>query len=221
MAKEQKSEQNWLRDLLVLPLVVGVIVAAIVFGLPRFFREAKELSYVIDEPVAYLDDPAISHVKVEVNGIAVSNLVAYKVRLWNSGDVPLKKLPVSFVFQESPTGFQIFNISHLTTPSYEFGGISEETLVPSKTRFVYELLNPGDQDIVTILTNGKVDLELFAKVEKLKVKSIQPETQQRGWTVWLSISAVLVAVIASALTTFFKYVTATHITIKTVRKTVS
>ena len=209
MPKEQKSYQNWPRDLLIIPLVVGVIVAVVTFGLPRFFREAKELSYMIDEPVSYFDESAIGQVKIEVNDIAVSNLFAYKVRLWNSGDVELKMLPVSFVFKEPSAGFQILNTSHLTTPPHEFGDISAETVSPSKIRFVYELLNPGDQDIITILANGKPDLELFAKAEKLKVESIRAEAQQLGWKDWdwVKMSAVVmagIAVISSVMTSLFK-----------------
>lgn len=205
MGTQDQPERKWLREFLILPLMVGIIVAAVTFGLPRLFRDAKELSYVIDRPVVFLDDPAIEHVKVEVNDVAVSFLVAYKVRIWNSGDVPLKALPISFVFEGEAEGFQVFSTSHLTNPQYEFGRIDEKELDDATgSRFVYELLNPGDQDIVTLLTNSRADLKVFAKAEKLKVKSISPETEQYGWSRWASMIAVVIAGIASALTSIFR-----------------
>lgn len=200
MASDPESKHNWLRDFFLPPLIVGVIVVGLTFVLPRFFREAKELSYTIDEPVAYLDAQAIGDVKVEVNDVVISNLFVHTVRLWNSGDVPLKKLPISLVFKEPPTGFQVFNTSHLTTPRYEFGDIHQEALGPSQKRFVYELLNPGDQDIVKFVTNADPAVELFAHVENLTTKCIRPEAQQLGWYDWLNYGAVVIAVLASLLT---------------------
>ena len=169
--------RNWVRDLLILPLVVGVIVAAVTFGLPLLLRDAQELSYVVDGPAAYLDDPALGHVKVEINGVAVSELFAYKIRLWNSGDIPLQKLPVSFVFEKTPSDFQVFSTSHATTPRFEFGAIDEDVVGPARRRFVYELLNPGDQDIVTFLTNARPELEVFAKAANLTVIAAQPDSE--------------------------------------------
>ena len=48
---------KWIRDFLILPLVVGliVIVAAVTFGLPIIFSEKTELSYEIHGPTRYLD----------------------------------------------------------------------------------------------------------------------------------------------------------------------
>ena len=82
-----------------------------------------------------------------------------------------------------------------------FGDIEEGAVGSSQKRFVYELLNPGDQDVVTFLTNGDAKVEIFAKTEKLKTNAVRPETTERGWPQWASIIAVL----ASALTTVFKF----------------
>lgn len=89
---------KWVRDFLILPLVVGLIVATVTFGLPKLFSEKTELSYEIDGPIRYLNDPAVKGIEVSVSGKTVNDIVAYRVRIWNSGGKPIKKIPVRIVF---------------------------------------------------------------------------------------------------------------------------
>jgi hypothetical protein len=74
-----EKKTNWIRDLLFLPLMVGLIVAFITFGLPVLFDKEKELSYSIETPTEYLDQEAVKNINVQVNGTTVTSLFAYKV----------------------------------------------------------------------------------------------------------------------------------------------
>jgi hypothetical protein len=190
-----EGKTNWVRDLLIIPLTVGVVVAFFTFVLPKILEKGNELSYSIDEPITYLDRPEVHNVKIEVNGVHTSSLFAYKVRLWNSGGVPIKHLPVRFVFKPDNTSFTIFNVSQTTKPEFEFGQITEEGSDTLSKRFVYELFNPKDEVNATFLTNGKAELLVFAKVEGLTlslVKATQP-------MIWWNVLAIIIGILASIL----------------------
>lgn len=182
MSSESNVSQgspNWLVQYLALPLVVGLILAIvgglIGFVLPRFFADEKELSYTILGPNRYFDNPAVGNVTVQVNGVQVTNVTSYSVRVWNSGDVPLKNVPVRLVFTPDRDDFKILTIGHQTRPPYEFGKILQESTDGSSVRFVYDLLNPGDEDTITLLVTQSPPLQVFAKAEGLAVRASVPQ----------------------------------------------
>ncbi len=190
-----EAKSNWLRDLLFIPLFVGIVVALITFLVPKLFEEKNELSYTLDGPTTYIGPNNISGIKVEINGVPSSSLVAYKLRMWNSGGSPLKNVPVRLNFDPSDNKFRIFRITHSTKPQFEFGKITADSIDFSSRRFLFELLNPGDEDTVTILTNQSPPLSLFAKAEGLTlnvVKSKEP-------TSWLRIGILALGAVFSSL----------------------
>ncbi len=196
-----EKKPSWLRDLLLIPIIVGIIVALVTFVIPRMFDKDKELSYSINLPNEYLDQDAVGSLKIEVNGVPTSALYDYKVSVWNSGDIPLKKIPIRFVFNIKERDFQIFNVIHKTDPSYEFGKITEEDIDSKSKRFVYELLNPGDKDEITFLCNKWAIMTVHSKSEGLKVNWVKPKKNN-----WFEYASVLLAVIASFLSLFIKLV---------------
>jgi len=191
---------KWIRDFLVLPLVVGLIVSGVTFGFSKILADKNELSYEIDSPTNYLNDPAVKRINVSVDGKPVKDIVAYRVRLWNSGDKPIKNIPVRIVFNPHQKDFQIFSLAHNTTPKFEFGEISELSSEKATKRFKYSLLNSEDQDIITILTNGASEIEFFAKAEGLKVKERKQDEGPFSWK-WQAIFlfAALAAVLSEML----------------------
>jgi hypothetical protein len=206
-----ETKSRWWRDLLFIPLTVGLIVAAFTFGLPRFLEKEKQITYEIDGPTIYLDKRSIGNVSVVVNGVPASSLFSYKVRLWNSGDQPLKNLPVFVLFETELNDFKIFSVRHETNPLHEFGKIVQEDIDQKSKRFIFDLLNPKDQDTISFLTNSSVPLKLYSKLEGLKVKREKPEKTNKWW----NIASILLAFFASFfslalknssdyLTTFFK-----------------
>ena len=190
------TPSKWLRDLLVIPLVIGLLVAVFTYGLPKFLDKGKELSYSIDGPTAHLGTSSLSGITITVNGVPTSQLYGYRARIWNSGDLALKAVPVRFVFEDAPPGFRVFSVAHTTKPQFEFGTIKEESSDSLSRRFVYELLNPGNEDVVTFVANAAPSLVVFSNVEGVRLKRVDPQVP-RDWKKYLSLATTLVAVLAS------------------------
>ena len=173
-----ESKNLRLRDLLIIPLIVGIIVgtsiAVFTFVLPLIFEKEKELSYTIDSPAAYLSEETVRDLKIEINGIETNSLYAYKVELWNSGDLPLKNLTIRYLFNNEDPDFQVFTVRHVTEPLYEFGSIREDDLNGKSKRFIYSFLNPGDRVTVTFLSNAHGTMSPYTKAEGLSVKQVEP-----------------------------------------------
>jgi hypothetical protein len=203
MINMTETKSKWLRDLLVIPLIVAIVVAIFTYGFPKLIEKGKELSYTIDGPNAYLNQQAIGNLSIAVNGVTTAKLFTYKVRLWNSGGVPLKDIPVRLVFGEPKSGFRMLGVTHSTTPKYEFAKIQEVGNDSTSTRYVYELLNPGNQDVITLVTNEDPILEFYSNVEGLRVKRIEPQ-EPKGWLDILSLATTVVAAFASILSILLK-----------------
>lgn len=193
-----EGKSNWFRDLLIIPLVVGIVIIFASLFLSKLFEKSNELSYILEGPTTYIDPNTIAGIKVEIEGVPSSSLIAYKVRMWNSGGSPLKNVPVLFAFEPSDSTFKIFSITHSTKPQFEFGKITKDSVNFSSRRFHFELLNPGDEDTVTLLTNQSPSLSLFAKKEGLTLNPVNPNKS----TSWLQIGlAGLAASLLSMIVT--------------------
>lgn len=187
----------WLRNLLIIPLVVGLIVAVFQFGLPKFFEKDSELSYSLEEPNIHLDKNTMGDVKVEINDIETSLLVAQSARIWNSGELPIKTLPIRYVFETSTSTFKIFMFTHNTKPKYEFGNITSTEADQYSRRFIYDLLNPGDEVTITFLTNETAPISVYAKSEGLSIKLVEPSDRKA-----IDLMGVVIAMFASMLSMF-------------------
>ncbi len=197
---EDIKSKSWL-TLFIIPVVIGLIIALFTFVVPKVFEKGKKLSYSVDGPAAYLDKNSLGNVKVVVNDVSTANLFGYKVRLWNSGGVPLKNLPILFNFSQNRPDLVFFSVTHSTKPSLEFGAIREEGSDDHSKRFVYELLNPGDEDVVTFLLNDSPKLQIYSKSEGLRLDWVRPS--ERGPEFLLSAVGVVTGMIASFLSLIF------------------
>jgi hypothetical protein len=174
-----REKTEWWRRFINHPVtrtvIGGLIVAAVVyFVFPEIYEkdtELKEFSYSIDGPITYLEPDLTGSLEVMINNISTFYLLEYRVRIWNSRKVPLKNLPIRFVFDTSESDFKLFKVEHDHKPRYEFGEITEQDLIEDNDacsrRFIYTLLNPKDEDIVTLWTNYPVSLSVYAKSEGL------------------------------------------------------
>lgn len=197
------NKSKWLRDLLVIPLVVGIIIAVISFGLPRLLDKGKELSYSIDGPTPSISRTGLGDITITVNGVSTPQIYTYRIRLWNSGREPLTNLPVRLVFTTQDVEFRVFSIGHATVPKFEFGAIREDDIDNKSKRFVYELLNSDSQDIVTLVTNSPADLELYSNSEGMRLREDRLRTPSR----WISIAgsaASVAGLFAAFLALLFK-----------------
>ena len=137
-------------------------------------------------------------VDVVVNGVKITSLNSYKTKIWNSGDQPLKKIPIRFVFDTKDSNCKIFRTTHKTKPRYEFGKITEEGSDSFSKRFIYDLLNSNDSDLVTFLTNSDPRLELYAKLKGLKINRVE-EGQTLSFTDYLKKGAIYLAMFGAVL----------------------
>jgi hypothetical protein len=58
----------------------------------------------------------------------------------------------------------VFAIQHKTNPSHEFGEIKMDSDM-SSPRFIYQLLNPADEDVLTVLASEKRELKVYTRGE--------------------------------------------------------
>jgi len=198
----------WFRNLIIIfiiPLIVGVIVAIVAFGLPKFFSESKELSYTIEGPISYLDDPSIGKVTIEINGVKTDKLYSYKARLWNSGNLTLKKLPIRFVFAPKKKDFKIFSVNHNTVPKYEFSPIASKIVDDHSRRFIYDFLHPKNEDVITFVTNKSPNLDLYINAEGVSIKMARPAEEGIFNRKYVSIIVSVIAFIGALLSTIIGY----------------
>ena len=186
--------ENWLK-LMVIPLFIGLIVATFQFGLPSLFEKDHELSYSIEEPKIYIDKNTIGDVKFEINNIETPILVSHSVRIWNSGELPIKALPVKYLFENSSSTFKIFTVKHNTKPKYEFGDITSLDADNNSMRILYDLLNPNDEINIIFLTNEEASLNIYTKSEGLIIRNKKP-LDEKGLEFYSTILAVIGALMA-------------------------
>jgi hypothetical protein len=70
-----------LRTLFIIPIVVGFATALFTFLIPKIFEKSNELSYSIDEPIAYLNSADVEDIAIEVNGVRTSSLFAFLAKI--------------------------------------------------------------------------------------------------------------------------------------------
>ena len=173
------QSRRWLRD-----LFVGVTVAVFSISLSLYFRSSKELSYKIDHPSIYTEKSPSG---------ATNDVVSHRIHLWNSGNTHINWIAVRLVLWPAPSPLTKIRVRHLTKPRHEFGMIVEESLGATGYRFRYELLNPGDEDVIYIdligpensLANHPVKLRAYAKAEGLVFhEGEDPKSMKLLWSVF-------------------------------------
>lgn len=190
-------------DLLVIPVIVGLILAVAAFFLPRILEGGKRLSYTSEKPTDY-SSQRLDGVTIQVNGVPTTNLFVTKVRLWNSGSVALKDVGVLFRFKPPDQNFKILTFAHTTRPELEFGDIKPTKSDDNSAKFVYALLNPNDEDIVSFLTNESIEPTVHAKAEDLRVVQVLATSPaQKSKFLWVGAIGV-VASLLGALFTFWR-----------------
>jgi hypothetical protein len=202
------TASKWRRDILIIPLIIGLLVALFTYVLPKLLDKGKELSYTIDGPTSYVNQQAVGNITITVNGVATSNLFAYRVRVWNTGGTALKDIGIRYGFSPKRQDFQILNASHETNPKFEFGKIEEAGSDSNSKRFVYELLNVGDEDTVTFLVNDDAPLSLYAKAEGMKLTQVTQKQPTQLATLrtsfWIALGATVVSLLSLSLK-YFSY----------------
>jgi len=134
--------------------------------------------------------------------VKVNELQVYKITIRNTGNSPLRNLPVRLVFENASVQFRFFAAKHKTIPQREFGDIKEDFSEVSSPRFVYQLLNPGDEDVITFLASEKSSIKAYSKGEGVSFDvTSASENNGRNWSVLIAVSA-LAGTILGILSTF-------------------
>lgn len=167
----RNSRSPWVRDLIVLPVMVGFAVTFFAFVLPILFPARIEISYYVQGPTRYLTDnkgapPRPSRIDCAPGTI----LVGFEAILWNSGKTPLENIPVTIRFAGGSPLFRVLHDRIETTPPLEFGDIRALDISDDSYRYTVGLLNPGDEIRFILLTNESASLEVYAKAKGLSVR---------------------------------------------------
>ena len=194
-----EKNRNWMRDLLIVPLIVGLTVALIQYTFPIIFEKEFELTYSIEEPKLQIDKNTIGDVKVEINDIETSTLYSQSIKFWNSGEIPIKSLPIKYVSENSNPTYKLFFVSHTTKPKYEFGNITMVEITPLSQKYIYDLLNPNDEFTITFLTNEEATQNVYLKVEGLNVKKIEQPQDRTKTIIYFAVFIALFTEIVTVM----------------------
>lgn len=164
-------------------LPAGIIIALITFGLTYYFsNKYKEISYIIEPTDVFLKNPTTNKVEITVNGIPVQEVYSHRIKIQNSGDLPIRDIPFTFSFpldEKDKEDFKIINLSYSTIPRKEFGKIEEVKKGEDAMGMKVELLNPGDEINVSIITNQKIQPAVYSKAEGVFIQ--QGTNSQDTW----------------------------------------
>lgn len=138
----------------------------------------------------------------------VDDLHLYKVTIKNTGNSPIRDLPIRLVFENTSGKFAMLAIQHKTNPAREFGEIKDDLAEFPSPRFVYQLLNPGDEDVITILASEKRDLKVFSKGEGVIFDVTSASENPQGTSTMAILLGVVTGMIASCLMIWFERSTA-------------
>lgn len=187
--------------LLLIPLIVGVVVIIFQFFLNRIGEEDKELTYQISNGIPVIDSKKVEGLDIQVNDQKTTSIFHYQVVIENTGQLPIKDVPIRIVFETQDTLFTLFNYSIGTIPEYEFGNISAKSDINS-IRLTSELLNPGDKIFLNLLTNSKVPLAVFSKTEGMTLRQQVEDDKSDGNT---EIIAAIIGSIMSIILAFIAF----------------
>ncbi|HAQ19375.1 MAG TPA: hypothetical protein DCR40_09120 [Prolixibacteraceae bacterium] len=181
-----------------IPLIVGLIIAGIQFGLPYFFGDKKELTYKIYEPITYFDKNTVGELNIVINGIESNALFSNQFLIENTGQIPLKNIPITIKFDTLDSLFKIYNYTIQTQPPLEFGNIDKK-LSRTNLSINVDLINPKDKILINILTNSRNKSGLYSKSEGmiLSKAEIKEEKKEDKFSFLLALLASIMSTILS------------------------
>lgn len=174
--------------------LAGLFLLPLQYSLEKNSDIELEYSYSLEYPKMLLDKLTIGNANVEINDVNTSSLYRQSIKIWNSGEIPIKDLPILYVFETQSPTFQILAVTHNTKPKYEFGKISLIKEDQYSKKYVYDLLNTNDEFTITILTNEEVPPSVHSKIEGLSTIPVIPPEEDR------LLLEILTNIIASFIT---------------------
>lgn len=199
MADNLNSKYSWIIPGVIVPLLIAVFIPLLTPLVTNLAHAGKELSYSISDPIVDLNEELTAGQPITVGGQEMKSLVAYQVRIRNSGGSSLQDVAVRIDFQPQNTNnFQVISVTHHTTPAEEFGAVTEEKSTFSR-RYVYGLLNPNDADQMTFLLSSRAAISVYAKSDGMKLDE-EAQSKSSGYPAWfVPLIALIIAVLQIGL----------------------
>lgn len=175
--------------ILVIPVLVAIVSSGFTYLLSKILEKGPVLSVERETPIKYIDQLGFPDLQIMVKGKPVKTVYLNQIKIRNSGSQPLRSIPVDIVFSSTSTEFNVVGINHQTNPPYVFGQVKDEVNIDGhQIGLNYELLNPGDEDIVSVLTNSDSQVNVYSKAAGMRVRQDDPESKGRSplGLVWLS-----------------------------------
>jgi len=201
-----------IKELFIYPILIMILTGLVIqLILPIYFKkedkrlnykEDKRLEYKIEGPTKITYDPKAGQpeFKCEIN--KKDYLFVYDILIKNTGDSVIKNLPILYIFDDASKQFKILSVTQTTEPAYEFGKVQLLSSNYNSRKYVYDLINKGDEILITFLTSEYSQPSVYAKAPDLKFVKETGET--KDYSTFLVTFAVVIAFIASFISLLAK-----------------
>jgi hypothetical protein len=166
--------------------------------LPIINQTKRELSYKADNPIPLIDQEKINGINITINGEENKTIFFSRITVENTGQIPLKNIPINIKFISSDSTFKIYNRIISTEPKFEFGDI-HDSVSKKSLKILSDLINPKDKIIIDVIANRKSETEVYSKSEGMSFKKIEPEKTENKYQ-------FIITIIASILSTLFAFI---------------
>lgn len=171
------EEKSWL-DFWVFPWVAGLALALILYGLPELTRGRKTVTLFLDGPFPCLDTRTAEGSSLAVNGKSETALYAYRVGIRNSGRDPLSRVPLAVTFNVDRPEFSVLNLHSRMGSGPMKSRVSVQEPDARSRQIVYDVLQPREEDTITVRTNSSAKPRLSCRQEDVGVRFARPNP---GW----------------------------------------
>jgi len=190
-----------IKELFIYPILIMILTGLVIqLILPIYFKkedkrlnykEDKRLEYKIEGPTKITYDPKAGQpeFKCEIN--KKDYLFVYDILIKNTGDSVIKNLPILYIFDDASKQFKILSVTQTTEPAYEFGKVQLLSSNYNSRKYVYDLINKGDEILITFLTSEYSQPSVYAKAPDLKFVKETGET--KDYSTFLVTFAVVIA----------------------------
>jgi len=188
--------------LFLIPIAVGLIIAIFQYILPLINQEKKELSYRLDSSISLIDQEKTNGISIRINGEENKSIYFNRIEFVNSGQIPLKQIPIKIRLSNIDTNLKIYKRIITTEPKLEFGRIIDSVTANSISMFV-DLINPKDKITLDILTNRKPEIEVYSKSEGMSFKKLEAEKKDNNkLEFWFALTGSILSTILAFI--FFR-----------------
>lgn len=150
--------------------IIGGIIGIIGTLLTIYFSKKRlKVSYgkTSISSLMNVSDEIRDKIKIEYENESISNIYSFKVKIQNTGNAVVEKLPILFEFD---TNTKILDVDIETIPQREFIIKKIDDNKKSEIKYEIDFLNPNDQIFVSFLTadNESEYLKLYARAKGLR-----------------------------------------------------